>query len=313
MHDNYTGANPGLGAIAKLPVFLDLRRKKAVLVGGGPGLAWKAELIASAGAEVTVIAPDEVSPELEALIRSGVPDGSLSLHRRPWQPGDLEGAVLAIGDFADRDEAARFHDAAKAANALVNTIDKPATCDFYFGSIVSRSPVMVGISTDGTAPILGQAIRLRIEAALPTWLADWARLGGAMRPRVKASLKPGTERRRFWERLAHFAFLSPPAAESLGELEQMIGGKPAERAGLSGRVTMVEIASDDPDLLTMKTVRTLQSADILLAGADISPAVLALARREATLMAPDADKSPDRHAEALAADGKQVVWLRKAG
>lgn len=312
MHDNYTGANPGIGPIAKLPVFLDLRRKKAVLVGGGPGLAWKAELIASAGADVTILA-EETSPELEALIDSGTPDGSLNLLRRAWRPKDLEGAVLAIGDFEKQEDANRFHAAAKAAGILVNTIDKPATCDFYFGSIVSRSPVMVGISTDGTAPILGQAIRLRIEAALPSWIADWARLAGAMRPRVKAALKPGAERRRFWERLAHFAFLSPASPQCVSELDRMIGGDLSAAGIPSGAVTMLEIASDDPDLLTMKTVRTLQSADILLAEGNISPAVLALARREATLMSADNDEGLVKRAEAFAANGRQVVCLRKTG
>lgn len=313
MHDNYTGANPGIGPIAKLPVFLDLHHKRAVLVGGSPGLAWKAELIAAAGADVVVLA-EETSEELEALVARGAPAGALRVERRLWRPEDLVGATLAVGDFETADEAACFSAAARQAGVLVNTVDKPASCVFYFGSIVSRSPVIVGISTDGTAPILGQAIRRTVEAVLPRFLADWARLGGELRARVKAGLKPGADRRRFWERLSDLAFAAPPDAAALAGLEAIISGRDGGGAAATGRISMIEARCDNPDCLTMRDMRALLSADYLLADERLPPDLLTVGRREARRERFSSGESADAlaaRAAHLATGGKHVVVLRR--
>ena len=101
--------------------------------------------------------------------------GSITVHRRDWQDADFENAAIAVGECEDDEQARRFRDAARAAGVPVNVIDKPDFCDFAFGSIVNRSPLVVGISTDGAAPVFGQAIRSRIEALLP---AGFRTLGG---------------------------------------------------------------------------------------------------------------------------------------
>ena len=158
-----------LAALAKLPIFLDLAGKRVVVAGGGEPVAWKAELFAAAGAQVTVFA-EQPCAELVAFIRAS--GSAVTLERRAWRESDLDGAWLAVADAEDPDEAARFAAAARARGILVNVIDQPAHCDFQFGAIVNRSPVVVGISTDGAAPILGQAIRRRIEAILPASLGS---------------------------------------------------------------------------------------------------------------------------------------------
>ena len=93
-----------------------------------------------------------------------------------------------------------------AAKVPVNVVDKPSYCDFRFGTIVNRSPVVIGISTDGAAPILGQAIRRRIETLLPPALSQWAALAARVRGAVMERLAPGPLRRAFWERFADSAF-----------------------------------------------------------------------------------------------------------
>ena len=150
-----------LTALARLPVFLDLGGKRAVLVGGSAGAAWKAELLAAAGADVQVFAADPCE-ELLQLIERGAAAGSLTLHRRNWEAADFEGAVIAVGDCEQDAEALAFRAAAKAAGVPCNTIDRRETCDFEFGAIINRSPVVIGVSTNGSAPILAQNIRRRI-------------------------------------------------------------------------------------------------------------------------------------------------------
>ncbi len=115
------------------------------------------------------------------------PRGVIVLNRRSWTSEDFKGAAVAIGAFEDDAAAAQFAAAARAAGVPVNVIDKPAFCDFSFGAIVNRSPLVIGISTDGAAPVFAQAIRAKLEALLPNGFANWAAAAGRWRSAVKAS------------------------------------------------------------------------------------------------------------------------------
>src|SRR6266850_183314 len=146
---------PRMEALARLPVFYALGGKRAVVAGGSPAAAWKAELLAAAGALVEVFA-DEISDEMTELASS---TPGITARRRAIEAADLAGASMAVGAFADDAQAARFAAMARTAGVPVNSIDKPAFCDFSFGSIVNRSPLVIGISTDGGAPMFAQALR----------------------------------------------------------------------------------------------------------------------------------------------------------
>jgi len=149
-----------MGPLAKLPVFLDLAGKRVVVAGSSAPAAWKAELVAAAGARVEVFAA-ELGEEMAGLIARSAAPGTFAHHPRMWSPDVLDGADLALCATDDEAEAQAFWDAARARGVLVNVIDKPAFCQFQLGSIVNRSPVVIGISTDGAAPILAPAIRRR--------------------------------------------------------------------------------------------------------------------------------------------------------
>ncbi len=273
-----------MGPLAKLPLFLELNGRRVVVAGGSAGAAWKAELLAACGAAVEIYAedPDE---EMARLVERGVEVGSLTLHRRPWSVDIFAGAAFALADAESDAEAMAFRCAAKAAGVLVNLVDKPAYCDVQFGSIVNRSPVVIGISTDGAAPILGQAIRRRIETLLPPPLAAWGALAQRVRATVTARLAKGEQRRAFWEHLAEKAFGAAPVE---GEAEALIAeaGRIASGAGEGrrGRVVLVGAGPGDAELLTLKAVRALQSADVILFDDLVSTEVLELARREAKRM-----------------------------
>ncbi|WP_134500224.1 siroheme synthase CysG [Microvirga pakistanensis] len=276
-----TEAEPGrLGRLAKLPVFFDLRGKRAVLIGGSLGAAWKAELLAAAGANVDVYAT-EIGPEMEALLARGAADGRLTLHRKRWTPEILKDATLAVSDLEEEGEAAAFASAARRSGVPANVIDKPGFCDFQFGSVVNRSPVVIGISTDGAAPILGQAIRRRIETLLHPSLSSWASLAKAIRVRVMEQLSPGPSRRAFWERFADLAFQGRPPEAIGSSVDAVLGHIASQPVGAVGRVTLVGAGPGDAELLTLKAVRALQAADVILFDDLVSEDVLELARREA--------------------------------
>jgi uroporphyrin-III C-methyltransferase/precorrin-2 dehydrogenase/sirohydrochlorin ferrochelatase len=271
-----------MGPLAKLPVFMDLAQKRVVVAGGSAGAAWKAELLAAAGADVAIYAANP-SEELRHLLARGTEAGSLTLHERPWSLDVVAPAAFALCDAETEGEAWAFRCAAKAAGVVCNVVDKPEFCDVQFGSIVNRSPVIVSISTDGAAPILGQAIRRRIETLLPPALSQWGALAKRVREAVNDRLAPGAERRSFWEHLAEKAFGAAPRegeAETLITEAARIAASPEAR----GRVILVGAGPGDADLLTLKAVRALQSADVILFDDLVSSDVLELARREAKRM-----------------------------
>src|SRR4051794_23383748 len=249
--------------LARLPVFFALAGRRVVLVGGSEGAAWKAELLAAAGAIVEVFASDP-SDEMRN-VAAEPPAGAIHLHERPWRKDDLDGAILAIGAIEDEDEAASFAAACRARGVVVNVVDKPAFCDFSFGSIVNRSPLVVGISSDGGAPALTQAIRVRIEALLPKGLQRWAEAAKRWRSAITAASGAMRVRRRLWETFARLALdqagrepRDADLAEILARAEQQV-----EEAA-RGEVVLVGAGPGDPDLLTLKAVRALQAADVIL-------------------------------------------------
>src|SRR5205085_6681942 len=124
--------------------------------------------------------------------------GSIALHERPWQPHDIAGAAFAIAALDDEEGCVAFVAAARARGVIVNAVDRPHLCDVQFGAVVNRSPLVVGISTDGAAPVFGQAIRSRIEALLPRGFARWVAAAKDWRETVSATLATFRLRRHFW-------------------------------------------------------------------------------------------------------------------
>src|SRR5471030_897883 len=289
-------SRPGrMERLSRLPVFLALDGKRCVLVGDGQAVDWKLELLEAAGAQVQRYA----------------------VHG--WTAEDLRGAAIAVGGFDDDEQARLFSDAARDVGVPVNVIDKPAFCDFSFGAIVNRSPLVIGISTDGAAPVFAQAIRAKLEALLPQGFANWASAAGRWRAAVKASGLSFAGRRKFWQLFTAHAVGNPGSEASQNDFERFI----AEVKGLgtaveNGSVTLVGAGPGDPELLTLRAVRALQSADVILFDDLVSRDVLDFARREArkllvgkTGFGPSC-KQDDINAlmVSLAKQGKRVVRLK---
>jgi uroporphyrin-III C-methyltransferase/precorrin-2 dehydrogenase/sirohydrochlorin ferrochelatase len=265
-----------LGALAKLPIFLELDGKRVVVAGGEEAAVWKVELLAAAGAAVDVFA-EQPCTELVDLAAT-YENGRVRIVRRAWASSDLKNAAVAVGAFGG-DEAARFAAAARALSVPVNVIDQPIHCDFQFGAIVNRSPVVIGISTGGAAPILGQAIRRRIEALLPLTMASWTAAALSFRGRLSGILRSRAKRRRFWEAFVDRVF----AARGEGTLRALeaLAGEVSAQTVRKGEVILVGAGPGDPELLTLKAVRALQAADVIVYDRLVTPGVLELGRREA--------------------------------
>jgi len=285
--------------LANLPVFLRLDGRKAVLAGSGDPTAWKAELLVAAGADMLLLAP-EPSAKLAEVIAGG----RVRHERRAWREADFDGALAAIIEARDDAEAERFRVGARRAGALVNAIDRPDYCDFSFGSIVDRSPLLIAISTDGAAPVFAQAIRSRIEALFPESLRDWANAARAWRPRFAGF--DLARRRAIWADFAARALASVDRGPTEADFEAL------SKAARPGRLIVAGVGPGAVDLVTLRAVRALQAADFVVEDGVIDPQVRAFGRREAGLeMCRDgADESARQRALARVGAGETVVVLR---
>ena len=260
-----------------LPIFMNLNGRAAVFCGAGPGALWKCELLAAAGADLRIFCP---VPDADMV---GLADRlkGVGLFRRTPTASDFEGAAIAVIDSDDLALVEEVRAMARKAGALVNVVDKPSYCDFSFGSIVNRSPLVVGIATGGAAPVFGQAVRARIEAVLPERFGAWAVLAKSLRPKIAALAMPFRRRRAFWEYFVDAALRGDDPPAEAGAVDTLFSDAVGRSDKPPGKVILVGSGPGDPDLLTIRAVRALQSADVVLFDDLAPPRVLELARREA--------------------------------
>lgn len=262
-----------------LPIFLQLRDRDCLVVGGGEVAARKIGLIRRAGGRVTVIAP-ALCPELAELASRGE-----VVHRADeFRPTDVDAFAIVVAATGDTAVNTAVSAAAHARNIPVNVVDAPGLCSFIFPSIVDRSPVLVAVSSGGTSPVLARQLRARLETMIPAGYGRLAELLGRFRARVGRSLGSSRERRRFWERVLHGPVSElvlsgrDREAEALIERE-LAAGADAELS--RGEVYLIGAGPGDPDLLTFRALRLMQQADVVLYDRLVSPEILDLVRREA--------------------------------
>ena len=267
-----------------LPIFLQVRSARAVVVGGGRIAARKVDLLLRAGARVTVVAP-----RLNEDLRSRATDGELTLLAESFIPTHLDGATLAVAATALRDVNTAVSEAARERGVPVNVVDDASLSTFIFPAIIDRSPIVVAVGSAGQAPVLARWVRERIEAILPAGLGELARFMGERRRDVQRLL--GTSARRaFWERIVRGRTATqllandPPAAQRAFEAELLVSqltSSAATGGSALGEVYLIGAGPGDPDLLTLRALQLLQQADVVLYDRLVPAAVLERARREA--------------------------------
>ncbi len=302
--------------MSHLPIYMTLQDRPVLLVGGGELAVRKLRLIRKSGAAVTVVAP-RVSGELEDLAGHG----AVLLKRRAFTPGDVEGhsIVFAATGIAAVDSAVSH--ASRSRSIPVNAVDRPALSDFIMPAIVDRAPIMVAISSGGSAPVLARMIRARIESQLPPALGKLAAFADRFRGAVKAMVDDGDARRRFWER-----FFDGPVAKLVLKGDErkaqermlaLVNADPAHHAVVGG-VSIVGAGPGDPDLLTFRAMRAIQEADIVVYDRLVGPDILEYVRRDAERVFVGKSRSNHHRTQdqinALLADlavsGKRVVRLK---
>ena len=261
------------------PLFFDLNGQKVLVVGGGEVALRKVALLERAGASIALVAPDVV-PELARRAA----EGCLSVALREFVPEDLDGARLVIVATSHRALNRWIASLSEARAIPVNVVDDRAASRVIVPAIIDRDPVVLAVSSAGTSPVLARRLRERLEALLPARIgamADWL---SSLRGMARRRLRSVGERRRFFE-----ALIDGPAAQrfTAGDergaqrLAQQLLSSGAAAPRAAGEVTLVGAGPGDPELLTLKALRALQDADVILHDRLVPAAVLDYARRDA--------------------------------
>jgi len=292
-----------------LPIFVDLRDRDCLVVGGGEIAARKVDLLRRAGAKVTVIAP-ALCPALAN--RAQAQD---IRHRKMTFTEDALGDIsLVVSATDDAAVNAQVAAVAQARGIPVNVVDRPELCSFIFPSVVDRSPVIVAVSTGGASPILARTLRARLEALIPSAYGRLADLLRSARQAIRRAIPDGAARRRFLERMLDgpipelvFSGRTHEAEERLRrELDQV----DANTLG-RGEVCLIGAGPGDPDLLTFRALRLMQRADVVLYDRLVPAQILDLVRREAERIY--VGKKRDYHAVRQEEINRILVDLARAG
>ncbi len=259
------------------PISLKLQQQPCLIVGGGRIAYRKALLLQKAGAIISVISP-EIEPELLNIVEQTQgqylkTSFDTTLQLRAYR------LVIAATDDAKTNQ--QVFEACEAENVLVNSVDDPPHCRFMVPAIVDRSPLVVSIATNGASPVLARQIRTQLEAAVPQGMGKLAEFSGKWRSRVKAKITNPDERRIFWEDLYVSPLKEQVFNEHIAEADQLIEQALIEWQKPKGEVYLVGAGPGDPELLTLKALRLMQQADVVIYDRLVSQPIMDLCRRDA--------------------------------
>jgi uroporphyrin-III C-methyltransferase / precorrin-2 dehydrogenase / sirohydrochlorin ferrochelatase len=253
------------------PIFLKLEGRRGLLVGAGNVALEKISTLLKTGVRLRVIAP-EARDEVKELAR----EGKLEWVARAFEPADLDGNFIVIAATDVSEVNAAVYRGAVERNILCNSVDDIPNCDFFFGSVVNRGDLQVAISTAGESPSLAQRLRREIDEQLPQDLGPWLKTIGELRREILATYPRGEERRLILHELAERKVCDSPTCST----RQLAGKNRAQR----GSIYLVGAGPGDPDLLTVKALRLIGSADVVLHDDLVTPAILELARPDAAIV-----------------------------
>ena len=265
-----------------LPIFFSLTHRECLVVGGGAVARRKVDLLLKAGGRVTVI-----SPKLEPTLAELVAEGRIRHLPEVFHGGALKDMSLVISATEKKEVNRQVAEAAHQAHLPINVVDDPELCSFILPAIVDRSPVVVAVSSGGRSPVLARLLKARLESLVPSAYGRLADLAGELRAPVKQAFSRPEDRRKFWERnfqgpVAR-VFLAGREQEARGMLEQELKAQAqgAADASTRGMVTFIDAEMRDPELLTLKALRHLQEADVLVHDPGVLGEILDMARRDA--------------------------------
>ena len=257
-----------------LPIFLKLEGRRCLLVGAGTVALEKIGALLKTGLWLRVVAP-EAREEVRALAA----EGKIEWVQREFEPADLDGNFIAIAATDVPEVNAQVYREAAARGIPTNSVDDIPNCDFFFGSVVSRGDLQIAISTAGESPAVAQRLRREIDEQLPQDLGPWLAKLGELRREVLGTHPRSEERRLLLHELAQRQICESALCET-----KLLARTGREARAVAGTVYLVGAGPGDPELLTLKAVRLIESADVILHDDLVPQAILDLARSGAEVV-----------------------------
>ena len=264
-------------AVEIFPISLKLQQQPCLIVGGGHIAYRKALLLQKAGAKIDVLAP-AIEDNLAAIVTQSQGQYIAAPFSTDFPLAHYR-LVIAATDQADVNQAVFI--ACEAKNILVNSVDDPPHCRFMVPAIIDRSPLVISVATNGTSPVLSRQIRTQLETTIPHGMGKLAEFSGKWRSRVKAQISNPDERRIFWEDLYASPLKEQVFNNNLLEANRLIEQALTEWKTPKGEVYLVGAGPGDPELLTLKALRLMQQADVVIYDRLVSEPIMDLCRRDA--------------------------------
>ncbi|MDH5361510.1 MAG: siroheme synthase CysG [Gammaproteobacteria bacterium] len=298
------------------PVFLDIKSKSCLVVGGGSVAARKVSLLRKAKGQVVV-----VSPQLCEEMQAWADKGEIEYLAREFEPADLDAKVMVIAATNVAAVNQQISELATARSLPVNVVDQPELCSFITPSMIDREPVQIAISTGGASPVLARQLRAKLESSIPGNYGRLAAIVEEYRDVVKERFANVELRRNFWESLLEGRFselvLTGKEKAAHEELAKQLD-EVSHQTEPKGEVYLVGAGPGDPDLLTFRALRLMQQADVVVYDRLVSKPILDMVRRDAEFIY--AGKARADHAipqeeinmllARLAKQGKRVLRLK---
>ncbi|WP_180124228.1 siroheme synthase CysG [Acinetobacter sp. YH12097] len=302
------------------PISLKLQQQPCLIVGGGRIAYRKAVLLAKAGAQLTVCSP-EIEDDLLSLVNKTQGQYLNSIyHESVYQENAIALRQFRLVIAATNDKAVNqaVFEACEAENVLVNSVDDPPHCRFMVPAIIDRSPLVISVASNGTSPVLSRQIRTQLESSIPHGMGKLAEFSGQWRAAVKAKIVNPDERRIFWEDLYASPLKEQVFNDNLTEANRLIEQALLEWKQPKGEVYLVGAGPGDPELLTLKALRLMQQADVVIYDRLVSQPIMDLCRRDAEKIYVGKARSnhavPQEGINALlvkyASEGKRVCRLK---
>lgn len=259
------------------PISLKLQQQPCLIVGGGHIAYRKALLLQKAGAVIHVIAPEIEESLLQIVQNSQGQYAQAAFHPEVA----LRSYRLVIAATDDAETNRQVFELCEAENVLVNSVDDPPHCRFMVPAIIDRSPLVISVASNGTSPVLSRQIRTQLEAAIPHGMGKLAEFSGKWRSAVKAKIVNPDERRIFWEDLYASPLKEQVFNDNIAEADRLIEQALQEWQKPKGEVYLVGAGPGDPELLTLKALRLMQQADVVIYDRLVSAPIMELCRRDA--------------------------------
>ena len=299
-----------------LPLFLDIKNKPCLIVGGGIIAERKVSMLVRAQAKLSVIAP-EITSELKRKVENS----EIDWQRKDFEASDLINYQLVVAATDNKNVNKEIAMHCRAKNILVNAADDAQNCDFILPSIIDRSPVQIAVSTGGSSPVLARMLRTKLENCTPASYGHLAKLIEDNRLKVKEKFSTIDQRRKFWEQVLQGPIAELVFANQLSAAKQLLENAISHADGnelQQGEVYLVGAGPGDPDLLTFRALRLMQQADVVVYDRLVSKEIMDLVRKDAEHIYAGKERSQHTLQQEtinellvrLAKEGKRVLRLK---